>query len=34
MTPEHVREWVIRHTLEPVHVGCVTAVMLKILDGK
>jgi hypothetical protein len=34
MTPEHVTDWVKRHPLEPVHVDCVTAVMLKILDGK
>ena len=34
MTPEHVDDWVKRHPLQPVHVDCVTAVMLKILDGK
>ena len=34
MTPKHVHDWVKRHPLEPVHVDCVTTVMLKILDGK
>ncbi|HYQ73028.1 MAG TPA: hypothetical protein VET88_14005 [Gammaproteobacteria bacterium] len=34
MTPEQVNDWVKRYPLEPVHVDCVTAVMLKILDGK
>ncbi len=34
MTPEHVKGWVERHPLTPIHVDCATAVMLKVLDGK
>ncbi len=34
MTPDHVSEWVKRYPLEPIHVDCATAVMLKMLDGK
>ena len=30
----NVKAWVDDHLLEPVHVDCATAVMLKILDGK
>jgi hypothetical protein len=31
---EHVSRWAAAHPLEPAHVDCATAVMLKILDGK
>jgi hypothetical protein len=31
---EHLDRWVQTHTLSPIQVDCVTAVMLKILDGK
>jgi len=31
---EELRTWAANTTLEPVHVDCVTAIMLKILDGK
>lgn len=34
MTPQQVARWVREHCLSPVQVDCVTAVMLKILDGK
>jgi hypothetical protein len=34
MNAAHVRQWVREHPLSPIHVDCVTAVMLKILDGK
>jgi hypothetical protein len=34
MNVEQVRCWVREHPLSPIHVDCVTAVMLKILDGK
>lgn len=31
---QHVRRWLASHPLKPVEVDCVTAVMLKILDGE
>jgi hypothetical protein len=31
---DHVSRWATVHPLEPIHVDCATAVMLKILDGK
>lgn len=31
---EHVKQWAKNHPLSPLHVDCVTTVMLKILDGK
>ena len=34
MTADLVRDWVQAHPLSPGDVDCVTAVMLKILDGK
>lgn len=34
MTPADVRAWLAAHPLTPSEVDCVTAVMLKILDGK
>lgn len=34
MTPADVRAWLATHPLTPSEVDCVTAVMLKILDGK
>jgi hypothetical protein len=34
MNAAHVRQWVREHPLSPIHVDCVIAVMLKILDGK
>ena len=34
MSADDVAAWVASHSLEPIHVDCVTAVMLKILDGK
>jgi hypothetical protein len=29
-----IEQWLNIHTLLPIHIDCVTAVMLKILDGK
>lgn len=34
MTPADARAWLAAHPLTPSEVDCVTAVMLKILDGK
>ncbi|MDD2759865.1 MAG: hypothetical protein PHH11_06185 [Methylomonas sp.] len=34
MNFEQVRAWVAAHPVQPIHVDCATAVMLKILDGK
>ncbi len=34
MTSASVARWAERHPLPAIHVDCVTAVMLKILDGK
>jgi hypothetical protein len=34
MSRDRVARWVETHPLEPIHVDCTTAVMLKILDGK
>jgi hypothetical protein len=34
MSADDVAAWVASHSLEPIQVDCVTAVMLKILDGK
>ena len=34
MSFEQVQAWVEAHPLQPIHVDCATAVMLKILDGK
>ncbi|NJD06011.1 MAG: hypothetical protein FIA97_05880 [Methylococcaceae bacterium] len=34
MSVDRVGDWVAAHPLEPIHVDCATAVMLKILDGK
>ena len=34
MTPDHIDRWIKDHPLSPIHVDCVTTVMLKILDGK
>jgi hypothetical protein len=34
MSRDRVARWVETHPLEPIHVDCATAVMLKILDGK
>ena len=31
---EHVSRWVHNHELSMTHIDCITAVMLKILDGK
>lgn len=31
---ERLRTWAANTALEPVHLDCVTAIMLKILDGK
>lgn len=30
----HVAQWVAQYPLQPVHVDCAIAVMLKIIDGK
>lgn len=34
MPDDHASRWAAAHPLEPIHVDCATAVMLKILDGK
>lgn len=34
MTAPNIARWTAEHPLSPIHVDCVTAVMLKILDGK
>jgi len=34
MIKQHVATWLARHKLSPQQMDCVTAVMLKILDGK
>lgn len=34
MTNEYIKQWALAHPLDPIHVDCATAVMLKILDGK
>ena len=31
---EHIKQWLQQHPLSPIHIDCVTTVMLKILDGK
>ena len=31
---QHVSRWVSNHELSTTHIDCITAVMLKILDGK
>jgi hypothetical protein len=33
-TSHSAATWALRTRLEPIHVDCVTAIMLKILDGK